>query len=72
MWKDQKHLHEDLVDPLKIGFVRKTLQSNRGDRRDQTDKNVDARDQNETGRGRFEEIIDRIHQRDDGETVEEQ
>ena len=57
---------------MEIGFFGEILQSNGGDRCDQTDKNVDTRNQNETGRWRFEEIIDRIHQRNDGETVEEE
>lgn len=70
--KDQEDLRQYAIDFLQVGLVFERFQGDRRNGRHQADEDVDARDEHEARRRRFKQITDRIHQRNDGESVEKQ
>ena len=70
--KDQKEFHQDGIDPFQIRVVVERFQRVRGDGRDQPDEDVHTRHQHEARRWSLKEVVDRIHQWNDGEAVEKQ
>ena len=70
MRKDQEYLDQYFIGILQINVIVEVLQGHRRNRGDQSNKYVDTRDEDEAGRWGFEQVIDRIHQRDHGKTVQ--